>query len=630
MLKRMDISLIKVRGFNAVLYLMVGVQLAALAGIVAFLISFFSHGSVSITTSFSSIFIVVLGLPLLYMLYRSNDDPILKRIIFGLLASISILTASGVIWYVLSDSLGLPWLVQVSKLIMLLSYLPILYVLYGLLKTEQGKISPYIKAFFLFVNASCVLLLLYFALKGLNASNGFNVVIYSASLIMDIAILAMYALVISIYTPTKVRYIISIGFAVYFLSFFGDATSLMSNLGISSVSAYPEHIYDLMLLVLVGGLLIYSFLSNIRSTTVEEVNKKLDDTRHIMEDIILQSPDAICVFSPEGDLLLTNEPAMKIFGRDSSSLIGNFNLFKHMIDKNSDSTEDILRVKHGETVIMDRVKISLPDDRSLYMSVKIFPTHDSGGAITSKGSLLEHVTARIRAEEELKQAKALVELYIDLMGHDINNMNQMGMGYLEIALDTMAVNEDNKNLLVKPLEAMESSSRLIDNVKKLRRISAGDMGLQLIDLGKTLNDVVREHGQAPGRDVAIECVAAENTFIYANELLKDVFVNLLNNSIKHSIGPLKIRIMQDLMENGGRKYYRVALEDNGPGIPDELKQIIFDRIERGRKKVGGKGIGLYLVKALIDHYGGDIAVENRIPGDRKQGSRFIVMLPAAT
>ena len=67
-------------------------------------------------------------------------------------------------------------------------------------------------------------------------------------------------------------------------------------------------------------------------------------------------------------------------------------------------------------------------------------------------------------------------------------------------------------------------------------------------------------------------------------------------------------------------------------VPEYRKRsmpIIFDRVERGRKKIGGKGIGLYLVKALIDHFGSTITVEDRIPGDRKNGSRFIVMLPAA-
>jgi PAS domain S-box-containing protein len=625
--KRMDISLIKVRGFNAVLYLLVGVQLAALAGIVAFLISFFSHGSVSIMTAFSSMFILILGLPLLYMLYRSNDDPVLKRILMALLASFSMLTISGITLYVLSDYLGQHWLVPVSQFIMVFSYLPIIYVLYGMIKSDKGKISPYLKAFIVFVNAACILSILYFAITGYNGAHSFRVGIYSASTILDIFLLAMYAIVIAAYTPTKVRYIISIGFAVAFLSFLHDTTSLMSYLGISSVSAYPEYIYNMMLVVLVGGLLIYSLLSNIRSTTVEEVNKKLDDTRQIMEDIIMQSPDAICVFSPEGDMLLNNGPMEEFFGRDSSSLIGNFNLFKHLIDK--DTNENIHRIKQGETVMLGPIKISPRNAPLIYLSVKIFPTHDSSGSITSIVSMLENVTARIQAEEELKQAKALVELYIDLMGHDINNMNQMGMGYLEIALDTMVVNDDTKKLLIKPFEAMESSSRLIDNVKKLRRISAGDMGLQLVDLGKILNDVVKENGQAPGREVAIEYSAGENTFIYANELLKDVFVNLLNNSIKHSTGPLKISIIQDTIEKAGKKYYRVILEDNGPGIPGEIQPIIFDRVERGRKKVGGKGIGLYLVKALIDHFGGTITVEDRISGDRKNGSRFIVTLPAA-
>ena len=365
---------------------------------------------------------------------------------------------------------------------MVSSYLPIIYVLYSLIRSDQGTISPYFKTFVKFVNAACTLFILYFAISGFNAANGFSIGIYSASSIIDIFLLAMYAMVIAMYTPTKVRYIISIGFAVAFLSFLGDTTNLMSCLGISSVSTYPEYIYDLMLVVLVGGLLIYSFLSNIRSTTVEEVNKKLDDTRHIMDDMIMQSPDAICVFNPEGDLLLTNEPVHEFFGSDRSSLIGNFNLFKHLNDKDPDSKENILRIKQGETIMLGPIKISPQNAPSSYLSVKIFPTHDSNGSITSIVSMLENVTSRIYAEEELKQAKALVELYIDLMGHDINNMNQMGMGYLEIALDTMVVNDDNKKLLIKPFEAMESSSRLIDNVKKLRRVSAGDMGLQPVDL----------------------------------------------------------------------------------------------------------------------------------------------------
>jgi signal transduction histidine kinase len=71
------------------------------------------------------------------------------------------------------------------------------------------------------------------------------------------------------------------------------------------------------------------------------------------------------------------------------------------------------------------------------------------------------------------------------------------------------------------------------------------------------------------------------------------------------------------------------IEDNGPGIPDELKNVIFNRNARGNTKAMGTGLGLYLVKTLVDDYGGSVKVEDRVAGDRSKGSRFIVVLPAS-
>ena len=78
------------------------------------------------------------------------------------------------------------------------------------------------------------------------------------------------------------------------------------------------------------------------------------------------------------------------------------------------------------------------------------------------------------------------------------------------------------------------------------------------------------------------------------------------------------------------KYYRITIEDNGPGIPDEMKTDIFDRVYRSKQKTGYSGLGLYLVKIIMDKYHGTISIEDRVQGDRKQGSRFIVTIPAAT
>jgi signal transduction histidine kinase len=82
----------------------------------------------------------------------------------------------------------------------------------------------------------------------------------------------------------------------------------------------------------------------------------------------------------------------------------------------------------------------------------------------------------------------------------------------------------------------------------------------------------------------------------------------------------------DVSEDNGRRYYRVMVEDNGPGIPDDSKERIFNRMHLGSAR--GMGLGLYLVKSLVDSYGGKVWAEDRIMGDHTQGARFVVMLPS--
>ncbi len=114
----------------------------------------------------------------------------------------------------------------------------------------------------------------------------------------------------------------------------------------------------------------------------------------------------------------------------------------------------------------------------------------------------------------------------------------------------------------------------------------------------------------------------------ANELLYDVFSNLVGNAIKHSVrSPMINIVIENVLKEGGQ-YYKVIVEDNGPGISDELKPRIFDRHLRGSSHAKGSGIGLYLVKTLVESFGGRAWVEDRIPGDRSEGSRFVVLLPA--
>ena len=167
-------------------------------------------------------------------------------------------------------------------------------------------------------------------------------------------------------------------------------------------------------------------------------------------------------------------------------------------------------------------------------------------------------------------------------------------------------------------------------VKKIQRIESGSDAYGITDLGWTLEDVVEELKDQPGRETTINYRPRLKLMVNASELLKDVFTNIVGNAIKHSEKAVIIDVMVSKVFEDGREYYRTTVEDNGPGIPDDMKDRVFSRLQRGGTKASGAGLGLYLVRRLVEDYHGRVWAEDRVPGDHAKGAKFIVMLPVAS
>ncbi|MGA9140751.1 MAG: PAS domain S-box protein, partial [Methanocella sp.] len=237
------------------------------------------------------------------------------------------------------------------------------------------------------------------------------------------------------------------------------------------------------------------------------------------------------------------------------------------------------------------------------------------------------ITDRKLAEARIGEAKSQAELYIDLMSHDIGNMNQAMLGYLEMALDTLKPAQDERYLLTQPLEIIRNSSRLISNVRKLKQLQAGDIPPETLDLGQVLSEVKANYSDIPGREVTINYTPVRGCMVEANAMLNDLFANLIDNAIRHSQGKLIVDIDVHKITMGGRMYYQVDIADNGPGISDLLKKKLLP-VDDGARKAERRGIGLLLVKSLLDRFHGFLRIEDRVPGDYRKGARFVVLLPA--
>ena len=233
-----------------------------------------------------------------------------------------------------------------------------------------------------------------------------------------------------------------------------------------------------------------------------------------------------------------------------------------------------------------------------------------------------------KVEKELKESKAQAELYLDLMGHDIRNMNQVGMGFLELALGSPNIDKKDKELLLKSMGALENSTRLIDNVRKLQKAQTGELKLHAVDACQDILRVLGHYSNIPGVKATFNYELPPGCTVMANDLLYEVFENLIGNAIKHAGPRPTIRIKYETTMLNGKNCDRFTVEDDGPGIPDNLKPNIFTRQLHSGAKTRGSGLGLFIVKSLVDSYGGQVWVEDRVPGDYAKGAKFVVLIPA--
>ena len=268
------------------------------------------------------------------------------------------------------------------------------------------------------------------------------------------------------------------------------------------------------------------------------------------------------------------------------------------------------------------------DGTQSWLDTNKVPLHDAKGKVFGILGTYEDITDRKLAEIQLKEAKAQAELYLDLMGHDITNMNQALMGYLEM-MDVMRESgEIDKGLIDSSIEIINRSSRMINDVKKLTQVQAGKVSLKNVDVCEILSAVKSKYSNIPGRSVTINYSPGRDCMVRAGDLLKDVFENLVDNAIRHSTGPVTIDLAIDRVKIEGQSFLRITVSDTGPGILDDLKKKIFMSLKEDVEKTSRRGFGLYLVRTLIDHYHGQVWVEDRVPGDHTKGARFVVMLPA--
>lgn len=253
------------------------------------------------------------------------------------------------------------------------------------------------------------------------------------------------------------------------------------------------------------------------------------------------------------------------------------------------------------------------------------PERQANGDILWDGLVME-ITERKVAEKRIEEEYRRAEFYIDLMSHDINNASQVTSGYLDLLLRMPEFPSEFRKYVEIALNHVRKSSNIISDVKTLSEVQSGEAGLARIDIYPAFASAV-ETAMSQSRDVEINSdITKDRYFIRGNAMLFSVFSNLLNNAVKFDRHDI-VRIDVDVSSSDDDRYWKLEFKDRGRGIGDHYKNIIFNRLERAGESAQGTGLGLTIVKYIVESYGGSIRVEDRVRGDRTMGSNFIMLLP---
>lgn len=288
------------------------------------------------------------------------------------------------------------------------------------------------------------------------------------------------------------------------------------------------------------------------------------------------------------------------------------------------------RALRGE-VVMPGLEMLYTDDegREWWMRVSCAPLRDDEGRLIGTCSVIQDITELKRAEHHLKEADRRKDEFLATLAHELRNPLAPISHGLQI-LKRTASGDDSVRHSHEMLERQVNHMvRMVDDLLEVSRITTGKVQLrkEIVDLNDVLQGVVAASSpviEAGDHHLHLELPAGPVLLLADPVRLEQMVSNLLDNAAKYS--DTGGRIVLSAWTEGTQAV--VSVRDNGIGIPPALLDKVFDlfmQVDRnGRRGQGGLGIGLTLVRSLVEMHGGSVQA---LSEGRGQGSEFRLHLP---
>lgn len=352
------------------------------------------------------------------------------------------------------------------------------------------------------------------------------------------------------------------------------------------------------------------------SKNLEAYAQEIQESQQKFEKLFMANPEAMVYMDSSFHILEINPRFTKLFGYSPAEVIG-----KHIndiivpMDRMEQARMFDERASKGETYHEDTVR-KRKDGTLIPVAFSTAPIV-VGGQVISHTAVYKDISQLKKAEEGLREALKRLEAMNEklrvvgrLSRHDVRNKLSAVVGNAYLTKKKLPANSEALNYVAEIEKAVQQAVRIFDFARAYEMLGAEE--LVYVGAEKTINEAVSLFSDMYSAKVTNECYGLQ---LLADSLLRELFYNLIDNSLKYGKKITQIRIFYEKSED----QLRLVYEDDGVGITPGEKLNLF------KEGIGkGTGYGLYLIKKMMEVYGWTIQ-ETGQPG---QGARFLITIPA--
>ncbi len=377
-------------------------------------------------------------------------------------------------------------------------------------------------------------------------------------------------------------------------------------------------------------------------TKRKQAEQRLQEKERRLRELIEALPTAVYTTDAAGRITMFNQAAVELAGRVPQVGVDSWCVSWKLYRPDGtplphDQCPMAVALKEDRPIRGGEIIVERPDGTRLTAMPYPTPLYDASGQLVGAINMLVDITERKQMEEALREADRRKNEFLAMLAHELRNP----LAPIRNSLHLLRMAGTEGGAIGRVHEMMERQVnhmvRLVDDLLEVSRITRGKIELRKepVELAAIIRSAVETSKpliEAAGHRLAITLPPTPLILDADPVRLAQVVANLLNNAAKYTDPDGQIWLNVQAANGGGELPGEVVISvrDNGIGIPADMLPRVFDmftQIDRtlGRAQ-GGLGIGLTLVRSLVQIHGGRVEAKSAGPG---QGSEFIVRLPLA-